>query len=81
MAYVAVGRLDAYYELGIYPWDTAAGELLVRCGGGLATDFRGSTDDLVHRRSMVCAGTAPLHAALLAEMQTLAPWLERAPFR
>ena len=29
LAYTAVGRLDGYYELGIYPWDTAAGELLV----------------------------------------------------
>jgi myo-inositol-1(or 4)-monophosphatase len=80
MAYVAVGRLDAYYELGIYPWDTAAGELLVRCGGGIATDYRGSTDSLLQRRSMVCAGTPALHAAVLAEAQTLAPWLDRAPF-
>lgn len=80
MAYVAVGRLDAYYELGIYPWDTAAGELLVRCGGGIATDYRGSTDGLVQRRSMVCAGTPVLHTALLAEVQPLTPWLDRAPF-
>jgi myo-inositol-1(or 4)-monophosphatase len=80
MAYVAVGRLDAYYELGIYPWDTAAGELLVRCGGGTATDYRGLTDGLVQRRSMVCAGSPPLHAALLAEVQPLVPWLDRTPF-
>ncbi|MBN8524211.1 MAG: inositol monophosphatase [Planctomycetes bacterium] len=80
LAYVAVGRLDAYYELGIYPWDTAAGELLVRCGGGVATDFRGSTDDVVHRRSIVAAGTTPLHESLLAEVQPLVPWLERPPF-
>lgn len=80
MAYVAVGRLDAYYELGIYPWDTAAGELLVRCGGGVATDFRGGTDGLVSRRSMVCAATPALHATLLAAARPLAGWLDRAPF-
>lgn len=80
MAYVAVGRLDAYYELGIYPWDTAAGELLVRCGGGEASDFRGSPDGLLQRRSMVCAGTSPLHAALLQEVAPLVPWLDKAPF-
>lgn len=80
MAYVAVGRLDAYYELGIYPWDTAAGELLVRCGGGVATDFRGETDGLVKRRSMVCAATPTLHAALLEEARPLADWLDRPPF-
>lgn len=81
LAYVAVGRLDAYYELGIYPWDTAAGELLVRCGGGVATDFRGATEALLGRRSIICAGSAPLHTALLAEVQPLVPWLDRKPFR
>jgi myo-inositol-1(or 4)-monophosphatase len=80
MAYVAVGRLDGYYEIGIYPWDTAAGELLVRCGGGVATDYRGLTTGLLGRRSMVCAASAELHAALLEAVKPLAPWLERAPF-
>jgi myo-inositol-1(or 4)-monophosphatase len=80
LAYVAVGRLDAYYELGIYPWDTAAGELLVRCGGGLATDLRGATDGLINRRSMVAAATPALHQALLAHTAPLAPWLDRTPF-
>ncbi len=80
MAYVAVGRLDGYYELGIYPWDTAAGELLVRCGGGAATDYRGGTGQLIGRRSMVCGATAQLQQALLEEMKPLAPWLDRAPF-
>jgi myo-inositol-1(or 4)-monophosphatase len=80
MAYVAVGRLDAYYELGIYPWDTAAGELLVRCGGGAATDYRGGTADITHRRSIVCAASEPLHRQLLEAVAPLAPWLGRAPF-
>ncbi len=80
LAYTAVGRLDAYYELGIYPWDTAAGELLVRCGGGLATDFQGRTDGLLQRRSVVCAGTAALHATLLHAVTPLATWLDRPPF-
>ena len=80
LAYVAVGRLDAYYELGIHPWDTAAGELLVRCGGGVATDYRGSCEDLLLRRSIVAAATATVHAELLAYVTPLAPWLDRAPF-
>ena len=80
LAYVAVGRLDAYYELGIHPWDTAAGELLVRCGGGVATDYRGSVDALLLRRSIVAAATSTLHTELLAHVTPLAPWLERAPF-
>jgi myo-inositol-1(or 4)-monophosphatase len=80
MSYVAVGRLDGFYELGIHPWDTAAGELLVRCGGGVATDYRGETAGLVRRRSMVCAASASLHKQMLEAVQPLTPWLERAPF-
>lgn len=80
LAYVAVGRVDAYWELGIYPWDTAAGELLVRCGGGVATDFRGEVGGLKARRSMVAAATPVLHATMLKAMAPLVPWLDRAPY-
>ncbi|MBA3699054.1 MAG: inositol monophosphatase [Planctomycetes bacterium] len=80
LAYVAVGRLDAYYELGIHPWDTAAGELLVRCGGGVATDYRGISADLLGRRSIVAAATSDVHGELLAQVAPLVPWLMRAPF-
>ena len=80
LAYTAVGRLDAYYELGIHPWDTAAGELLVRCGGGVATDYRGSSANIMTRRSMVAGATPALHAELLTEVTPLAAWLDRAPY-
>ena len=80
LAYVAVGRLDAYYELGIHPWDTAAGELLVRSGGGTATDYRGSCENLLRRRSIVAAATPSLHTELLTYVTPLAPWLDRVPF-
>jgi myo-inositol-1(or 4)-monophosphatase len=75
LAYVAAGRLDGYYELGIYPWDTAAGELLVRAAGGLATDYAGSTANLPARRSIVAAATPALHSTLL---QAVAPLVPRA---
>jgi len=38
LAWVAAGRYDGYWELGLKPWDTAAGLLLVREAGGFATD-------------------------------------------
>lgn len=41
LAYVAAGRVDGYFELGLKPWDTAAGELLVIEAGGLVTDLNG----------------------------------------
>lgn len=42
LAYVACGRLDAYFEAGVKAWDVAAGVLLVREAGGRVCDFRGA---------------------------------------
>ncbi len=42
LAYVACGRLDAYFEAGVKPWDIAAGILLVREAGGKVSDFKGA---------------------------------------
>src|SRR5690554_1398719 len=42
LAYVACGRLDAYFEAGVKPWDIAAGALLVREAGGRVADFKGA---------------------------------------
>src|ERR1700679_1333003 len=40
-AYVAAGRGDGFFELGLQPWDMAAGILLVREAGGVVTDMEG----------------------------------------
>ncbi len=42
LAYVAAGRLDAYIEKGLKPWDFAAGLLLVQEAGGSVTTYRGA---------------------------------------
>lgn len=42
LAWVAAGRMDAYFEIGLKPWDVAAGALLVREAGGVVTDFDGN---------------------------------------
>lgn len=47
LAYVASGRLDAFFEVGLKPWDIAAGELLLREAGGMATDFAGGHSYMV----------------------------------
>jgi myo-inositol-1(or 4)-monophosphatase len=44
LAYVAAGRLDAYWEGGLCPWDIAAGVLLVQEAGGMATGVDGAID-------------------------------------
>ncbi|MBF0481930.1 MAG: inositol monophosphatase [Desulfovibrionaceae bacterium] len=43
LAYVAAGRFDAFYEIGLKPWDTAAGLLLVAEAGGMVSRFDGQT--------------------------------------
>lgn len=46
LAYVACGRVDAYFEAGLKPWDIAAGMLLVREAGGRYCDFDGGNNSL-----------------------------------
>lgn len=41
LAYVACGRYDGFFEMGLAPWDVAAGSLLVLEAGGLIGDFTG----------------------------------------
>ncbi len=44
LAYVACGRLDAFWELGLSKWDMAAGALLIREAGGLVSGLTGEPD-------------------------------------
>jgi myo-inositol-1(or 4)-monophosphatase len=46
LAYVACGRLDAFYEYGLSAWDVAAGAFLVSQAGGKVCDFNGGNDFL-----------------------------------
>ncbi len=41
LAWVAAGRTDGFWEMGLSPWDMAAGALLVREAGGMVADFEG----------------------------------------
>ncbi|MFZ1294703.1 MAG: inositol monophosphatase family protein [Pseudomonadales bacterium] len=44
LAYVAAGRLDGFWEMGLQPWDIAAGALMVQEAGGLVSDFDGGSN-------------------------------------
>ena len=46
LAHVAAGRFDGFWEMGLKPWDMAAGTLLVREAGGLVADFDGGQEFL-----------------------------------
>ncbi|CAM4431166.1 MAG: Inositol-1-monophosphatase [Legionella sp.] len=70
LAYVASGRIDGFWELGLRPWDVAAGSLIVREAGGLISDVQGGEDFLKY--GDVVAGTPKVFKALL---QTISPAL------
>jgi myo-inositol-1(or 4)-monophosphatase len=56
LAYVASGRLDAFWEFNLNPWDTAAGILLVEEAGGRVTDFAGNPYRLDSREILASNG-------------------------
>lgn len=62
LCYVASGRLDGYYERGIWPWDLAAGSLILEEAGGKLTNYRGDVLDLDGRE--IVASNGRLHSAM-----------------
>ena len=64
LAYVAAGRYDAFWELGLKPWDTSAGCLLVAEAGGRVTDFHGGSGAV--DGGDVIASNALVHGEILA---------------
>ncbi|MEP5763102.1 MAG: inositol monophosphatase family protein [Halieaceae bacterium] len=63
LAYVAAGRLDAFWEIGLAPWDIAAGSLLVREAGGLIADFNGE-EGYLESGNIVCGNPKCFKAVL-----------------
>jgi myo-inositol-1(or 4)-monophosphatase len=63
LCYVACGRLDAFWEWKLKPWDTAAGALIVQEAGGTISDFRGERFDPYGQQTLASNGR--LHAAAI----------------
>lgn len=63
LAYVAAGRLDGFWEMGLKAWDMAAGVLLITEAGGLVSDFTGS-NKYFHSGNII-AGTSKVHKEML----------------
>ncbi|OGT51082.1 MAG: inositol monophosphatase [Gammaproteobacteria bacterium RIFCSPHIGHO2_12_FULL_42_13] len=66
LAYVAAGRLDAFWEMGLGPWDIAAGAILIKEAGGVITDFQGG--DAYLKTGNVACGNIKIHQVLLSEI-------------
>ena len=63
LASVAAGRLDGFYESDLWPWDIAAGMLLVTEAGGRISDLRGGPAAV--GKSQLIATNGKIHAALV----------------
>ena len=77
LAYVACGRLEAFWELNLNPWDTAAGLLLIDEAGGRTTDFSGNRYRLDSRE--VLASNGLIHAELLRLFEAMLAGRELEP--
>lgn len=68
LAWVAAGRLDAYLNPGLQPWDVAAGALLVREGGGRISDWNGQLWTPAGQMTAGLATNGRVHEQLLASI-------------
>lgn len=66
LCYVACGRFEGFWELGLNAWDVAAGTLIITEAQGMVTDFTGKPPD-IRAGSLVCSNVR-IHRALLDEI-------------
>ena len=71
-AYVAAGRFDGFWELGLSQWDFAAGALLVKEAGGVVTDIR--HQQMYLQSGNVVAGNINVHEKI---MKTIKPFIPK----
>lgn len=65
MAYVACGRLDAFWEYGLHIWDVAAGAVIVEAAGGRVTDLNGNPLITEHQKTNILATNGKIHREML----------------
>jgi len=63
LSYVAAGRYDAFWEIGLAPWDMAAGALIIKEAGGLVGDLEG--DNTYLESGQILAGNPKIFSQLL----------------
>ena len=76
LAYVAAGRVDAFWELGLAPWDTAAGTLLIQEAGGHIGTLAGAE---YRQEGHIVAGSPKVYAALVELLAPHVPEELRTP--
>ena len=71
LAYLSIGRLDGFCQLGLKPWDLCAGAVLINEAGGRLTDFDGG-DGAIDGGDVI-ASNGRLHEAILADTKRFFP--------
>ena len=66
---MACGRLEAFWEFNLNPWDTAAGVLMIEEAGGRVTNFAGGPFNISSRETLVSNGL--IHEELMREFQEI----------
>lgn len=69
LANLACGRYDGFFEIGLSPWDMAAGSIIIKEAGGVVSDFSGSRDYL--STGNIVAGNPALHVEILGEVKSV----------
>jgi myo-inositol-1(or 4)-monophosphatase len=67
LAYIAAGRLDGFWEMGLKIWDIAAGALIIQEAGGMVADNNG--DEHYLQTGNIVAGTPKVFKAMLPVIQ------------
>ena len=67
LAHLACGRCEAFFEIGLSPWDIAAGVIMIKEAGGIVTDFGGGTDYMT--TGNIVAGAPAIHPEILKEVK------------
>lgn len=68
MAYVAAGRFDVFWEVGLHPWDMAAGKLLIEEAGGTVSYWDGSSHQIFGYNTML-ATNGLLHSPMVEHLK------------
>jgi myo-inositol-1(or 4)-monophosphatase len=71
LCYVACGRLDAYWELSIHPWDIAAAALIAQEAGGMVSDIHGKPEFMKEPYAII-GSTPGVFKQLLDELEKTA---------
>lgn len=81
LAYVACGRLDGFWELGLDPWDVGAGLLLVQEAGGRVSQYNGDPDmaALLHGHNHA-ASNGLIHSEMLATLRDVYDFADDGSF-